>query len=306
MLRTIVVPLDGSLLAERALPYAEQLAKGSTTRLTLCRVVTNEIIQKGGRDCALADEAGTYLQGVEAGIKARGQTVQSMVDSGDPASRILECARSSEADLIVMATHGRSGPGRWLYGSVADELLRHAPIPVVLVPTTAATPWQPNRPPTVMVTLDGSSLAEAALTPAVDLARRLGSEMILLQVISYPPATAYGAATYLPSFDPTDQLAFAEQYLTEVAEKLKQAVKGIKVLTEVGQAAAVVAEVATRQGAGLIAMATHGRSGLARVVLGSVATGTLQRSRMPLLLVGPAALPTHAPAEAGAVIALTH
>jgi nucleotide-binding universal stress UspA family protein len=112
MLRTIAVPLDGSLLAKRALPYAEHLAKDSSTRLMLCRAVTNEIIQE-----------------------------------------------------------------------VADQVLRQAPIPVVLVPAMAATPWPPNRPPTLIVTLDGSTLAEAALAPAVDLAQRVRSEMILLQAI---------------------------------------------------------------------------------------------------------------------------
>src|SRR5438874_8871028 len=118
MLRTILVPLDGSELAEHALPYAERLAEATSARMILSRVVPLNIIEPPGEDVALADEARTYMQQIDDRLTARGRQVKVVTHWGDPTACLLDQIQSNQVDLVVMCTHGRSGPGRWLYGSV--------------------------------------------------------------------------------------------------------------------------------------------------------------------------------------------
>jgi nucleotide-binding universal stress UspA family protein len=289
MLATILVPLDGSQLAEQALPYAERLAEATSARVVLSRVLPLAVLERPEDDLESADQARAYLQGVAERLTNRGRVVETTSPWADPASGILEQVNSTHADLVVMATHGRSGPSRWLYGSVADEILRRAPVPVILVPPHVAAPWPTDRASSILVPLDGSHHAEAALGPAQELAEKLGSEIVLLQVVLFPPYSLYGdGSAYIAAFDPDVALKEAREYLDALAKRV--AVSHIRVVVELGQPALTIAEIAEREKADLIAMATHGRSGLPRLVLGSVATGTLQRASVPLMLVRPHAL----------------
>jgi nucleotide-binding universal stress UspA family protein len=190
-----------------------------------------------------------------------------------------------------MATHGRSGPARWLYGSVADQVLRRAPVPVLTVPPDAAGVWPADRPPTLLVPLDGSTLAEAALEPTAELAASLGSALVLVQVIPFPPYPLLADdGAYLAAFDCDTAEASAQEYLAGVAARLQPTVPQVRWRVQLGQPAVAIAEIAREEGADVIAMATHGRTGLARLVLGSVATALLQRASVPLLLIRPASL----------------
>jgi nucleotide-binding universal stress UspA family protein len=332
MYRTILVPLDGSPLAERALPYASVLARGSGAHLALVRVPHEEprtdapesttlawatgteplIERTTGRGGAAAPEdegaaprgPADYLEDVAAGL-ALPQTAVAVV-SGPPAAGILGEARDRTADLIVMATHGRSGLGRWLYGSVADDVLRHADRPVLLVPATA--PPTPLAPPDagsrrVLVALDGSPFAEAALGPAQDLAQALGAGLVLLRVVE-PPGAAFGGARGEAPSDPAGELADARAYLDTVAGRLPAPPESGPGAAPVGQAhagapAQTITAVAGKEAVSAIAMATHGRSGLARAVLGSVATEVLHRTAVPVLLVRPRPAPAGETAPAG-------
>jgi nucleotide-binding universal stress UspA family protein len=291
MLNTILVPLDGSQLAEQALDYAERLAQATSARLVLTRVLPVYIIQPPEDDLASADDARDYLERVATRLMAHGRDVKTSTVWGEPVDMILERARATHADLVVMATHGRSGPGRWLYGSVADQVLRRAPVPVLLVPPQSGSVWPADSAPTIILPLDGSKLAEAALQPVAELAARLGSELVLVQVIPFPPYSLYADdGAYLAAFDCDAAIAGAHEYLAGVAARLKPAVSQVRGRAELGQPAEAIAEVARQEGAALIAMATHGRSGLARLVLGSVATATLRRTAVPLILIRPASL----------------
>ncbi len=300
MLKSILVPLDGSELAQRALPVAEHLAEAGSVRLTLTSVLPGVVLLEYPREDVESErDVGSYLDTIAHRLKDRGLQVETSAPRGDPASSILAQVDCTHADVIVMATHGRSGLGRWLYGSVADEVLRRAPVPVILVPPDTE-PWPANRRPRVLVSLDGSSLAEAALGPAQELVAQLAGELLLLHVVQFPPYSLFGdGSAYLAAFNPDVALNEAQQYLGAVASSLT--VGGVRVLAELGLPALGIVEVARREGVQLIAMATHGRSGVARAVLGSVATGTLQRSSVPLMLIGPSALkPEHVPAVLGA------
>src|SRR5215467_3073862 len=112
MLRTILVPLDGSPLAEQALTYAERLAEASAAQLVLHRVIPINLIESAEDDLALAAESRTYLQALADQLSTRGRIVKTLTEWGQPASCILGQVRSQQVDLVVMGTHGRSAPGR--------------------------------------------------------------------------------------------------------------------------------------------------------------------------------------------------
>ena len=294
--RTILVPLDGSALSERALPEATALAARSGARLLLLRVAVANFVTRNDPltgEPRLADLAADYLRDVaaRAGDRSTAETIEA---AGEPGPVIGRVARERGVDLIVMATHGRSGIGRWLYGSVADYVLRHAPVPVLLVSPHCERPWTAEGVAgRVLVPLDGSQVGAAALGPAVDLAATLGTGLLLAQVVAYPPYTGYGYGGALEvapyAFDPETERVAAERYLDAAAAPLRRAGCDVATCADLGPAAPTVARLARERGAVAIAMATHGRGGLARAVLGSVATGVVRLAGVPVLLTRPAA-----------------
>ena len=284
MFTTILVPLDGSALAKRSLPYASALAHTSGGQLILVRATSNTASPQ--RPQAELNEVASELR--STGLQVDAEVCQIFYD-GVPES-IAECARERGADLIVMSTHGRGGLGRWVYGSVADSLLRESPAPVLLVSSTCERPWSGNRVVRILVPLDGSKLAEEALGPAREMATLFGAEILLLQVVEPLSATLYAeAAAYLRA-DPEAELAEARQYVDDVAAQLRADGLAVTARATVGGAAATIATTARDQSADLITLASHGRGGLARLVMGSIAAGVIQRATVPLLVVRPAAI----------------
>jgi nucleotide-binding universal stress UspA family protein len=289
MLRKILVPLDGSRPSEKALPYAERLARASSAQLILVRVTASGVPSADSGQTGYTG-AQAYIDSLVATLGQRGLAVETATPSGDPAAEILDEVRFRRADLVVMATHGDSGPGRWLYGSVADAVLRGAGVPVVIVPPGAVPPWPGNRPPRFLVPLDGSRLGETVLPVVHAWAASLGAEIVLLQVVVWPPYV-FGDGAEIITLDPEIDLDAARAYLAHVAKQLGPPNVTVRCRAETGRPVpAVIARVAGEEHTDLIAMATHGRSGFSRLVLGSVATGTLQRACVPLLLVRPLVL----------------
>jgi nucleotide-binding universal stress UspA family protein len=205
---------------------------------------------------------------------------------------IVRTGRERGADLIAMSTHGRSGLGRWIYGSVADAVLREAEVPVLLIPAACQHRWPTARQPRILVPLDGSNLATQALGPALDLAELLGAELLLLQAI---PPIPYVEGYYYVVTDQEPELAEAQAALDGMAERLSTDRRKVSARAVLGYPITEIQRIAREEGIDLIAMATHGRGGLARVVMGSVATGTLQRAELPILLVRPTGLREAAP-----------
>jgi nucleotide-binding universal stress UspA family protein len=289
-LATILVPLDGSPLAAFALPYATRLAQAAEGRLVLVRATP---------DAPARQRAEAEVAAVAERLFAAGVLVETHVRRGAAGDVILEGVRAWEAGLIVMATHGRSGSGRWLYGSVADHVLRHAEVPVLLVSGLCERRWpapaspaagvegpRPDGPGRVLVPLDGSAASEAALGPAGDLADALGAGLLLAQVVPLPPYVYGATLEFTPSAYELDaELGAAEGYLEEIAARLRAEGRDVATATEAGLVAPAIARIARERDAAAIAMATHGRGGVARAVLGSVATGVLQLAGAPLLLV---------------------
>jgi nucleotide-binding universal stress UspA family protein len=287
MLKTILVPLDGSALSERALPYATALARRAGAHVVLVRAIlahTPPGADPTDTQVALRKRAEADLYAIAEQLGLAGVDVETHVYYDDAATAIIDAVQARHADLIVMASHGRTGVGRWIYGSVADHVLRHSPVPVLVVPAAVSCAWTSDRAPRLLVPLDGSVVAEAALAPARALVTELGCELVLLRVVEPPAPLAAPDFLAAAGYDTSAELAAAQGYLNRLAVELRGEGFGVKVVPSVGYASTLIPRVAHEMGADLIVMATHGRSGVARVVLGSVASGVLQRSAVPVLL----------------------
>ena len=233
----------------------------------------------------MAAEAEADLNAVADHLQAGGVWVETSVSDADPAAAIVQAADERQADIIVMSTHGRSGLRRAMFGSVTDQVLRTTTTPVLLVPPDAR--YRINPPCTIVVALDGSKLAEAAIAPALDLAEALRGHVRLIRATDPPTywLTEGQAADRVP--DAGSGADLARQYLEAVSERWKSKNVDVSGYVVDGAADEVIVEAARDSRAGAVAMATHGRTGLARMVIGSVTERVLHEASVPLLLVHP-------------------
>jgi nucleotide-binding universal stress UspA family protein len=300
MLKTILLPLDGSPLAERALPYAATIAQRSGARVVLVEAAlarTLPGVDPSHAQIDVMEHAEGSLHAAAGRLSAAGIDAEPHVYYDDPVHAILDAARLQHADLIVMSTHGRSGIGRMVYGSVTDQVLRRATIPVLLVPSIVEHAWPSDRPLSLLVPLDGSALAEEALQSAELLAEVFETRLTLLYVIQPPVYPLYGDGyAYIP-FDEEIELAGARQYLDDHVARLREQGRQAHGKVVIGQPAGLIPVIAREEQADVVVMATHGRGGLARLILGSVATSTVRQTTVPLLLVRPSALHQDEPGD---------
>jgi len=293
-IKKILVPLDGSELAERALHIVRELALPTKATVLVVRVVEPpSLFTLGDRleiEARIIREAEDYINRVAEELRALGISAETAVpyDSDVPGA-ILEQIRLKEPDLVVMSTHGRSGLGRWIYGSVAEAVLARSPVPVIVVKATAPPrPFMPTvKPPRILVPLDGSQYGEAALPAAAELARIFEGTLVLVRVVplgqvAFVPETPVPAQAVLD-----EELKAARDYLEKTAASLRA--QGLKaaVEVEVGPVVPRLLEVARRVDADLIAISSHGRTGLSELIFGSVALGLLRQAEVPLLVVRP-------------------
>jgi nucleotide-binding universal stress UspA family protein len=306
MPRNILVPVDGSAFSECALPAAETLARRSQATLHIVRIhvpATQAPLSLEGmpvtdpdRDARRWDTEQAYLMRIRRQLGSRAEVATRIAVLNGPVAEVLATYASlNRVDLIVMSTHGRRGLTRAWAGSVSDALMRGSRIPVLLVrpPEGGTTLPAIEVPPRILIALDGSRLAEEVVEPAVKLARALDARLTLLRVVN-PLGPGDGlAVVFAPGAAKTlaaQHEAEAASYLTEIAWWLRD--RGLDVETMVvpsERPAQVIVAEATRQGCALVAMATHGRSGLSRLLLGSVAGSVLHETRVPLLLYRPKA-----------------
>ena len=280
MFTRILVPLDGSRRSERALPYAAGLAKVFGSELAL---IHDETIGLRDDDVpASADTLGRITDLVQA-LQNMGLRVWSGVVHGPAAEAILRAADDAHADLIVMSTHGRSGLGRWLYGSVADEVLRHTTLPIVLITAACERRRRIEGPFRLLVPLDGSPLAEAALGLAREVGDALNAELMLLRVVEPADGFATLGTSYLPA-QSQGELDDAQAYLDDVSASSGMPGRRTARRIAAGDPAARIAAVARDEDFDLIVMSTHASGGLARLTMGSVATSVLHRAATPTLL----------------------
>jgi nucleotide-binding universal stress UspA family protein len=292
----ILVPLDGSELAERALEPALALAQAAGSEIILLNVPVLErmlVPAPAGYGLLLPEqsvelsriEAYNYLQNVRQSWTHPDIKVTVKVIEGDEAGVIVDTAGDEDVDLIVMSTHGRTGLTRWVLGSITERVLHSAPCPVLVI--RSADPLT-----RILITLDGSELAEKAIEPGLDLARCLGSQVTLLRVVpdlnfdtadaKYLDEVEEGLGRRLQEEAELD----GEAYLGSVAGRHTGRVPSRTSLW-IGSPAQSILDYTELHDINLIVMATHGRTGLGRWVYGSVTEKVLRSAHCSMLVVRP-------------------
>ena len=309
MYSKIIVPLDGSDLAEQALPYAELVASTLSAPIELVQaydILPGSVL--GSRSPRVADQlhmgarerAEASLTSVRQRLEAAGFAVNIATQRGPAADVIVAQAGTDPSALVVMCTHGRGGISRWVMGSVTDKVLHTVPNPMLIVRATVTGPASPSSSlKTVVVPLDGSALSELAIPHAVSMAAALSARITALQIT---PTTDYyrrqltvvtpemGA---IPDFDPSSPEEMADEDAEGVAAYLQDVTNRMAIDHAHGVDTAHVADdniaqtIIDRAAAqpSLVVMTTHGRSGVGRMVLGSVTDRVIRHSNTPVLVI---------------------
>ncbi len=305
MYRNLLVPLDGSSFAEHALPLALNIAQraGASVRVALVHTPAAgvyggaELAVDPSLDAQIRDSHKAYLlDALKRLTSAAPMRVTSTLLDGPIADAIHEYAVASQIDLIVMATHGRGPFSRFWLGSVADRLMRRASVPVLLVRPSAQAPDFAAKPVLrrLLIPLDGSVLAEQILEPATELGSLMKAEYTLLRVIEpivLPEFTYRGAVT--PAWDAATLRKLqteAQTYLDGVANRLRARSLTVRTQVITNQPASIaILEAGKADDIDLIALASHGRGGLARLMLGSVADKVVRGAPTAVLIHHPPA-----------------
>ena len=315
MFARILVPLDGSVSAEEALPVAAHIARASHGSLHLLRVVGSliDVAEESDEDPLLSEQrietettmATGYFRTIVTLSALDRVQITTEVAHGLPAQYILAVTSLGGIDLTVLSSPSRTGFKRWVLGSVAHTLAHESTVPTLVLHEHEAAallaPTDEARPLRVLVPLDGSPLAEAALEPAAHLAASLANqgELHLTQVVK--PRRPF-AKQSLESSSNAELSARASTYLTQAADRWQAMAKklgisiswSVKLGADIASALLSQAEpgaqgqgTADSRGCDLIAISTHGRHGLERWVMGSIINRLLNTTKLPLLIVRP-------------------
>jgi nucleotide-binding universal stress UspA family protein len=306
--RRILVPLDGSRFGENALPHALDLASRWNAAVELATVAAPQGAAGSARaPGVVGDEsrargeaaAGKYLGEVEGRIRGagfQGEVNRTVIPAGNIAHSLVRHLGEANADFVVMTSHGRGALQRAWLGSTADAVIRRSPAPVLLVRPGEDEEAVPEpldlslRPPPfrrALLPLDGSEPAELLLGITPALMDPEGAAFLLLRAV--PPFLA-GGTPYLPHVvrEAHEQKRVEEgarEYLERVAAPLREAGADVKLRVETsGQPATAILRAADEEEPDLIGMSTHGRGGVARLLLGSVADKVVRGAKVPVLL----------------------
>ena len=296
MFKRLLVPLDGSRMAESALPIVARLARTWDADVSLLHILERAAPASvhGERHLTRVEDAHAYLDALALQLRDVGIHVDSHaheVPEGNVARSIVEHAAQEHAELIVLCTHGRGSVREILFGTIAQQVLRRGSVPVLLTRQPERDqPAIPFEPRTILVPLDATAAAEAALGPAAELARQLGACLRLVMVVA-TPSTMHGERAATATLLPRASQALLEleeeeahRYLDALAARLEGTDLRVSVEVRRGETAPTLASEAASPGVGLVVAATHGRSGLQAIWAGSVTAGLLARTRAPVLL----------------------
>ena len=301
MYTRVLVPLDGSKLAERVLPYARFLAGRFKIPVELLAAV--DIAELGthiavGQSRFLSTLAEDSMQSSETYLKRiaptfDGTEVKRTVDKGRAAEIIIDKGAADTGMLIAMATHGRSGVNRWLMGSIAEKVLRATANPLLLIRATDNARLEGEAPlKSIIVPLDGSGLAEGVLPLVAEMANKLDLAVVLFRGYSAPYSVyGYGYGYYAIDVEKitAEMRNDADGYLEKKAAEIKKlGVAKIFCVSKEGISADEIIKVAREAPASLITMCSHGRSGVLRWALGSVTETVVRHADNPVLVLRPA------------------
>ncbi len=295
MYTRMLIPLDGSKLAEQVLPYARFLARTLSIPVELLQAADPEALSlltdpehSRYADTIWADKlrvGNDYLEAIARSF--RGSRVQCSVEKGVAEDVVIDKAAADKNTLIVMATHGRSGIQRWLLGSVADKVLHGSTNHMLLVRATDEGKTDGEAIlKAVVVPLDGSTLAEKALPYVEELAKKIPFKVILLRAYALSPSVTgdeYG--TYMEELMNQIESEARDYLTTKVAEAKQKGLKDVVSVVKFGYGADEIITLARDTADNLVAMCTHGRSGVKRWVLGSVTERVVRHSGDPVLII---------------------
>ena len=278
MLQKILTALDGSKTSESVIPYLETLLASQDANVTLIKVLSAESPTR-------IREASTYLNRIAAGLRAKGAVVDTHVLTGRPAPTLVDMAVRGGFSLILMCSRGKSGIKRLLMGSVAEEVLRRSPIPVFIVhPMTKTTGKM--RIKRIVVPLDGSLRSGSILSRVAPLAKATGAKVLFMTVVEPRSKQDY----------PVEVLA--RNVFREQKRLHKQGIQ-TELAIRYGDPVVEILSFGDVQNADMVALSTHGRTGVERALYGSVAESVLRKGKLPLLLLRTAGKfvpdPIHAP-----------
>ena len=309
MYSKVIVPLDGSELSEQALPFCELVARSMSVPIDLVEAYdilppavhdrhTSQVISEMLSDAL--QRSGTYLASIQESLEATGNAASVSTLYGAPADAIVALASADPDALVVMSTHGRGGIARWALGSVADKVLHTVSNPMLIVRASAAHPASVDTSlKTVLVPLDGSGRAELSLPHAAGMAAALTAPISLLRVT--PTADYYrhhlSAATLRMGAAADSAPMSANEMVDADAGEVSAYLSGVKGRLAVNHVhevatyhqqsqnvAQVIIDKAMEQPS-LVVMTTHGRSGIGRLVLGSVTDRVVRHSSLPVLVI---------------------
>ena len=298
MYTKMLIPLDGSKTAEKVLPYAPALGGMLKIPVELLAVVdigemaTHMTVSKARFLDTMVEDAernsSEYLKGIAA--KATGVNIRWSVEKGKPEDVIIERAAPDKNTLIAMATHGLSGLNRWVLGSVAEKVLRGCENPLLLVRASEAVNAEEKAViKSVIVPLDGSELAERVLPSVAALAKAMNLEVVLFRAYNIP-YSVYGGTDGYSAIDFEQIIAGLKEEAVEYLEKKTAALKNqglakVSYVTKEGIGADEIIALGRATPDNLIAMCSHGRSGVRRWVLGSVTETVVRHCGDPVLVI---------------------
>lgn len=303
MIRRVVIPLDGSHFAEHAIPHAIAIARRAGATVELVSVSPPPFSSTHVRGVRILEDADLragaaaherYLDDVSRRIRERyGMPCSQVVLVGAVFECLVEHVAATKPDLVVMTTHGGGSSSQSWLGSVTDRMVRDATVPLALVRPSAATDVLGDEPELrrVLVPSDGSPLAEAALAPAMQLAELYGGDVVLLGVVPTPSRLPH--SLLLPLLpDVEARVEAAEErlrtHLMACAARVRTAAVPVSVVVvRHHHPATAISEVAAQEQVDLIAMSTHGRGGVRRLLLGSVTDKVLRSGSLPILVTRP-------------------
>ncbi len=312
MFHRFLVPLDGSARAEKAIPVAASLARASAGTVILARVIVPPLTEEYGANIVANEalliqgrehrEARAYLDEVieryDQVLAGLHLIVEATFDSGAVSSTLLSLAEQEHTDMIVMCSRGDNHLKRWVFGSVAQSTMRHSPLPVLALNdhSTTFVLENPVRPLRLLIPLDGSPFSEAMLQPLGQFLTLFPTtephELHLFQVVTVPAAVGrFRGGVYATDLLQQDELQKAELYLQDIAGRLSIWIPNksqVVVTTEAVVHTDVAGTVLKQAQAAMLA--THGRSGIQRALLGSVTEHVFGTTTLPLLVVCPSAV----------------
>jgi nucleotide-binding universal stress UspA family protein len=300
MYHKILVPLDGSELAECVLSTAENLAAGDeTVRVTFLYVVAPldaPMVEPGFRkkiESEAQKAARSYLRGLSARPQFKGRSAGKVI-LGRPADAIVAYADAHKIDLVVMATHGRSGVGQWFYGSVAEKVIHGSKVPVWLVKAASCGVSYKRRQLRILVPLDGSRVAESVLPHLEALESQLTHnkpEFALMRVcevfappFTYPPSMSMSWEEYL-KYETSRCKEICRSYLADIQTRMKKRKLKTATVVSEGNPADVLIGYVKKNPIDLVVMSTHGRTGISKWAFGSIAEKVLKGADCPILLI---------------------